>query len=128
MCIRDRGKPQRTGRGAKGSFHELWTLQWEPALAIAVIEASRWGNTVEDAASAKAVDQARAFTALPPLADLVHRVLLADLPTAIAPVTQALEDLAAVASDLVQLLGAIPPLVTVARYGNVRQTDVGRCV
>ena len=119
------GKPQRTGRGAKGSFHELWTLQWEPALAIAVIEASRWGNTVEDAASAKAVDQARALTALPPLADLVHRVLLADLPTAIAPVTQALEDLAAVASDLVQLLGAIPPLVTVARYGNVRQTDVG---
>ena len=52
-------------------------------------------------------------------------MLLADLPTAIAPVTQALEDLAAVASDLVQLLGAIPPLVTVARYGNVRQTDVG---
>lgn len=119
------GKPQRTGRSAKGSFHEIWMLQWEPALAMAVIEASRWGNTIADAASAKAVDQARAFTTLPPLAALVHQVLLADLPTAIAPVTQALEDLAAVASDLGQLLGAIPPLVTVARYGNVRQTDVG---
>ncbi len=119
------GKPQRTGRSAKGSFHEIWTLQWEPALAIAVIEASRWGNTVEDAASAKAVDQARTLTALPPLAALVNQVLLADLQSAIAPVTQALDDLAAVASDLVQLLGAIPPLVHIARYGNVRQTDVG---
>ena len=115
----------RTGRGAKGSFHELWTLQWQPELAIAVIEASRWGNTVADAATAKAVDQARAATVLPPLAELVNQVLLADLQDAIGPVTQALEDLAAVASDLVQLLGAIPPLVNVARYGNVRQTDVG---
>lgn len=115
----------RTGRGAKGSFHELWTLQWRPELAMAVIEASRWGNTVADAATAKAIDQSRASTALPPLAELVNQVLLADLQDAIGPATQALEDLAAVASDLVQLLGAIPPLVNVARYGNVRQTDVG---
>lgn len=119
------GTPGRTGRGAKGSFHELWTLQWQPELAIAVIAASRWGNTVADAATAKAVDQAHAATTLPPLAELVNQVLLADLQDAIGPVTQALEDLAAIASDLVQLLGAIPPLVNVARYGNVRQTDVG---
>jgi len=119
------GVPERTGRGAKGSFHELWTLQWQPELAMAVIEASRWGNTVAEAATAKAVDQARMLTALPPLAALVNQVLLADLQDAIGPVTQALEDLAAVASDLVQLLGAIPPLVNVARYGNVRQTDIG---
>jgi len=119
------GTPGRTGRSAKGSFHELWTLQWRPELAMAVIEASRWGNTVADAATAKAIDQSRAATALPPLAELVNQVLLADLQDAIGPVTQALEDLAAVASDLVQLLGAIPPLVNVVRYGNVRQTDVG---
>ena len=119
------GRVQQTGRSAKGSFHELWTLQWQPELAMAVIAASRWGNTVADAATAKAVDQARTLTALPPLAALVNQVLLADLQTAIGPVTQALEDLAAIASDLVQVLGAIPPLVNVARYGNVRQTDVG---
>ncbi|MFT3735207.1 MAG: DUF5682 family protein [Rhodocyclaceae bacterium] len=55
----------------------------------------------------------------------MNQVLLADLQAAIAPVTQALEDLAAVSSDVQQLLAAIPPLANVARYGNVRQTDAG---
>lgn len=121
----DWGALSRAGRSAKGSFHELWDLQWEPKLALAVIDASRWGNTVAEAASARAVDQARAAEALPVLSELVNQVLLADLQSAIAPVTQALEDLAAVASDVLQLLAAIPPLANVARYGNVRQTDAG---
>lgn len=119
------GALNKAGRSAKGSFHELWTLQWEPQLAVAVIDASRWGNTVAEAAGARAVDQARGAASLPALSELVNRVLLADLSAAIGPVTQALEDLAAVASDVQQLLAAIGPLANVARYGNVRQTDVG---
>lgn len=115
----------QAGRSAKGSFHELWALQWEPKLALSVIEASRWGNTVAEAAAARAVDRARSARALPELAELVNQVLLADLHEAIAPVTQALENLAAVASDVLQLLATIPPLANVARYGNVRQTDAG---
>lgn len=121
----DWGSLSKTGRSAKGSFHELWTLQWNPELAVAVIDASRWGNSVREAAAAKAVESARAAQALPELSGLVNQVLLADLQEAIAPVAQALEDLAAVSSDVQQLLAAIPPLASVARYGNVRQTDVG---
>ncbi|GAA5166327.1 DUF5682 family protein [Viridibacterium curvum] len=119
------GSVTQAGRSAKGSFHEVWHLSWEPELAIAVINASRWGNTVEEAASARAIDKARSAEALPELSELVNQVLLADLQSAIAPVTQALEDLAAVSSDVLQLLAAIPPLANVARYGNVRQTDAG---
>jgi hypothetical protein len=118
------GELNKTGRSAKGSFHELWTLQWDPELAIAVINASRWGNSVREAASAKAVDRARAAETLPELSGLVNQVLLSDLQEAIGPVTLALENLAAVSSDIQQLLAAIPPLANVARYGNVRQTDV----
>jgi hypothetical protein len=117
------GVLNQSGRSAKGSFHELWALQWDPDLVMAVIDASRWGNSVREAAAAKAVDRARAAQALPELSELVNQVLLSDLQEAIAPVTQALEDLAAVASDVQQLLAAIPPLANVARYGNVRQTD-----
>ncbi len=124
----DWGTLAKTGRSAKGSFHELWNLQWEPSLAISVIEASRWGNTVEDAAAARAVDRARSAELLPELSELVNSVLLADLQLAIAPVTHALENLAAVSSDVLQLLAAIPPLANVARYGNVRQTDAGMVV
>lgn len=119
------GALTQAGRSNKGSFHEVWNLQWEPALAIAVIDASRWGNTVEEAAAACAIDKARSAEALSELSELMNQVLLADLQSAIAPVTQALEDLAAVSSDVLQLLAAIPPLANVARYGNVRQTDAG---
>lgn len=120
----DWGDLNKTGKSAKGTFHELWTLQWQPELVLAVITASRWGNTVEGAATAKAVDRAQAAQSLPELSELVNQTLLADLQAAIAPVTQALENLAAVASDVAQLLAAIPPLTHIVRYGNVRNTDV----
>lgn len=121
----DWGRLQRQRQQVKGSFHELWQLQWEPAMAVAVIDASRWGNTVAEAASAIAVDRAGQSPALPELAALIQQVLLADLPPAIAAVGRALENQAAVVSDVGQLLATIPPLANVARYGNVRQTDAG---
>lgn len=121
----DWGRLQRQRRQVKGSFHELWQLQWEPAMTVAVIDASRWGNTVIEAAVAIAVDRAGKSHALPELAALIQQVLLADLPPAIAAVGRALENQAAVVSDVGQLLAAIPPLAHVARYGNVRQTDAG---
>ena len=118
------GALNRTGHSAKGSFHEIWTLQWEPELALAIIDASRWGNTLGDAATHKAVHEAQQSQSLPQLSELVQKVLLADLQAAIAPVTRALENLSALASDVAQLLAAIPPLSQIARYGNVRNTDV----
>lgn len=117
------GEVRGTGRSSKGTFHEVWQLQWQPEFAIHIIEASRWGSTIQDAATAKAIEEAAEATHLPDLSALVDRVLLANLPAAVQPVTQALENLAAVAGDTSQLLEAIPPLANVFRYGNVRQTD-----
>lgn len=119
------GEPTRSGVSAKGTFHEVWALQWQPELAVAVIEASQWGSTVEDAAGACAVAGAQAAQSLAALSELVDNVLLAHLPHAVAPVTQALEDLASLATDVAQLLDAVPALTRIARYGNVRQTDSG---
>ena len=119
------GEQTRGVVSAKGTFHEIWSLQWQPELAVAVIEASQWGCIVEDAASACAVDRAQAAESLPVLSELVDKVLLAHLPQAVAPVTRALEDLVSVATDVAQLLEAVPALTRIARYGNVRQTDSG---
>ena len=116
---------QRTGRSVKGTFHEVWTLQWEPRHALSIIEASRWGNSVEEAATRRVIDAAEHADTLPALCELVDRLLLADLQAAIVPVTRRLEDQAAVAGDVPQMLGAIPPLTSILRYGNVRQTDSG---
>lgn len=117
------GEIRGTGHSAKGSFHEIWQLRWQPEFAVNLIEASRWGQSIRDAATALAIDEAQGARSLPDLSALVDRVLLANLPHAIGPVTQALENMAALAGDTSQLLGAIPPLANIYRYGNVRQTD-----
>jgi hypothetical protein len=118
------GALNKTGRSAKGSFHEIWTLQWEPKFALDIINASRWGNSVSNAASTKVIDAAQQSQSLAEISQLMNSVLLADLTHAIKPVSHALENLAATSSDILQLLAAIPPLVQIARYGNVRNTDV----
>lgn len=111
-------------RNAKGTFHELWEMQWVPELPIAVIAASRWGNTILEAATAKAVELSGEADLLR-LAELVNDILFADLPDAVGHATRMLEEKAATANDVGQLLEAIPPLAAIARYGNVRQTDAG---
>ena len=115
------GTPARGGQ-SKGTFHELWTLEWEPRLLVSVINAGRWGNTVEEAASVRVPELAEQAD-LPELARLVDTALSANLPGALQGLIRALEDLAAVTTDAVQLLRAVPELVRVARYGDVRGTD-----
>ena len=109
----------------KGTFKENWRLQWRPELAVAVIEANLWGNTVLDAASARARDLAQRGEQLSQLTELVEQTLLAELPDAIGEVMERLQNVAALTSDIPHLMDSLPPLVRVLRYGNVRQTDAG---
>ena len=118
------GEPQLASR-KKGTFHELWRLQWQPEFAVSLIEAGIWGNTIHDAAAAVARDAADKATELPALTDLLDQVLLSDLPDACNAVMERLQAVAAVASDVAHLMAALPPLANVLRYGNVRQTDTG---
>jgi len=109
--------------GKMGTFHELWRLQWQPDFAVAIIEASRWGNTVHDAAAEFARDAADNARNLETLTTLLDRVLYADLPDAAFHVMSCLQAMAAVAGDVPSLMTALPPLANIVRYGNVRQTD-----
>src|SRR5262245_59099145 len=97
------GDLQRSG-GGKGTFHELWRVQWQPELSVALIEAGAWGNTIADATAAYVRDAADKAADLPALTKLVDHALLADLPVAIAHLMQRLQDEAAVASDIAHLL------------------------
>ncbi|WP_431259063.1 DUF5682 family protein [Roseateles chitinivorans] len=117
------GEIARTGKSSRGTFHEIWTLQWQPEFALRVIEASRWGPSVAQAATSAVAERCGQSANLAALAELVDRVLLADLPEAVTIASGALQDHAAVTGDADQLLGALPPLANVFRYGNVRQTD-----
>ncbi|ENB7696318.1 hypothetical protein ABIN28_002284 [Escherichia coli] len=119
------GRLAGQGNNSKGTFHEVWSLRWEPALAMNIITASRWGNSIEQASSRYAIVRAQYASTLPELAKLIQQVLLADLQAAIAPIANTLESLAATQGNIEQLLEALAPLVAIVRYGNVRQTDSG---
>jgi hypothetical protein len=111
--------------GGRGTFHELWQLRWKPEFAIALIEASRYGHTVQQAAAALLAERSASGTVgLSALIALLEDALFADLSEAIGVLVAAIENRAALAADVLQLLQALPPLVSVHRYGNVRDTDV----
>ncbi|MFG2226874.1 DUF5682 family protein [Streptomyces sp. NPDC048644] len=110
-------------RGSTGTFRETWRLCWEPELSVRVAEAGIWGTTVLSAATAKAVSDAGAATALADVTVLAENCLLAGLPEALPEVMRALADRAALDADVGRLAQALPALVRSVRYGDVRGTD-----
>ncbi|MFO1371966.1 MAG: DUF5682 family protein [Candidatus Competibacteraceae bacterium] len=115
------GRTERAN--GKGTFKENWRLQWQPELAVAVIEANLWGGTVLDAATARVHDRVKRNEQLSQLTELVEQTLLAELPGAIGEVMKRLQNVAALTDDIPHLLDSLPPLARVLRYGSVRQTD-----
>ncbi|MFJ2576393.1 DUF5682 family protein [Kitasatospora aureofaciens] len=124
----DWGVPARSAVASTGTFRETWRLCWQPEYAVRIAEAAQWGTTVEEAAVAKAIAKATSTaraTELAELTALVETCLLAGLPAALPAVMRVLADLAALATDVAHLAGALPALVRALRYGDVRGTDHG---
>jgi hypothetical protein len=107
----------------KGTFKEQWQLKWEPEYSIRIIEKGNWGNTLEEAVSNFVASEANESASLDVVCGLLEKVIPADLPRATEVLIHQIDNLAAATSDVIQLLQALPPLVSVSRYGNVRQTD-----
>lgn len=108
---------------SKGTFKEQWRLQWNPEFSIDIIEKGNWGNTVEEAAASYVSDTAKKATSLLQVSTLLQNTLPAELHKAVEVLIQQLNNLAAASGDVLQLMEAVPPLVSVSRYGNVRRTD-----
>ncbi len=115
------GKGERST--SRGTFKEVWRLVWRPELAVAVIEAAVWGNTVGDAAVARANRLTSDAQDLPAIAALLGQLLVADVPETTRLAIARLDALAAVSSDFAQLCSALPPVARTLRYGDVRGTD-----
>lgn len=109
----------------KGTFKESWTLQWDPAFNIDIIEKGTWGNTVDEAASKYVTHNAGTSNELRVVCALLEQSIPADLPAAVENLINSINNLAATSDDVVQLMEVIPALVSVTRYGNVRKTDAG---
>jgi hypothetical protein len=119
----DWGRVQPPPPGMLGTFHEIWLWRWRPESVLHIIEAGVYGNTLVEAAAARAVERAQMTADLGRTAALVELVLLADLQAAIPPLVALLGARSAESTDVSQMLGALPPLASTLRYGDVRRTD-----
>lgn len=108
------------------TFHELWKSRWQVGFPVRLIEMNVWGNTVEDATTARVCRLANDATELPQLTTLLDGAILAALPQAIDFVLSCLQGQAAVSADVRHMMDALPPLAKVARYGDVRATPTER--
>lgn len=114
------GRPERTGR-VLGTFHELWTIRWNPEFSIVLVERSIWGNTLVTACTGYLQRQAAEVRDLPSLSALLQRSVFADLPEAVDALLGTIRSRAS-GADVLDMLSALNPLVEVARYGDVRGT------
>jgi hypothetical protein len=108
----------------RGTFREIWRLAWAPELSVKLAEALIYGITIEQAAAGSATARAAANGQISDLAELVRRCLLADLPDAAERCIAKLQAAAVGAVDVTKLMRAVPPLVSILRYGTARKMPV----
>ena len=109
------------GQAGRGTFREVWFLQWQPEHAVALSEAVVYGPTVELASTAFATARAAELSNAEELAELVRLCLLANLPGAVKLAVQQLQSIAATSAEVSSLMAVLPPLAEILRYGTARK-------
>ncbi len=107
----------------KGTFKERWSLYHKPEQIVDLIERAIWGNTLEEAVQKYLSRQMAELQHIPELTHLLNRVIPAHLPTLVDAMTAQLDRLSAASTDIVEMMEAVPDLVSIVRYGNVRNLD-----
>lgn len=110
----------------KGTFKEQWTLYHKPEQIIDIIERAIWGNTVMEATQKYLQATMEEICHIPELTALLNGVLPADLPALVETMTVRLDALSAASTDILEMMEAIPGLVNIVRYGNVRNLDFSK--
>lgn len=114
---------QKSAVSGKGTFKEQWRLQWDPAFSVDIIEKGNWGNTVEEAAANFVIHTAQQANHLAMVCAMLENTIPAEIPRGIEVLINRVNNLAAASGDVMQLMEVIPSLVSISRYGNVRNTD-----
>lgn len=117
-------KPERAD--GKGTFKEKWSLYHKPEQIVSIIERAVWGNTVEEAVQKYISDRMTGITRIPELTGLLDRVIPANLPELVDAMTIRLDRLSAASTDIVEMMEAVPDLVNIVRYGDVRNLDFSK--
>ena len=109
------GQASRSRGIQQGTFTEIWKLQWQPSYTVKVITSSMWGNTLHGAVHNWVLDQIEKTESLKPLTELLDQLIQADMPDTLVDVLNLLDNRAAVTSDVLHLMQAIPALARIIR-------------
>jgi hypothetical protein len=107
-------------QAGRGTFREVWIIEWEPWYSVSLAAALVYGVTIEQAAANSTLKKAGETTSITDLAALIQSALVADLPETATLCIQQLQAVAVSSSDITDLMKAISPLVRVLRYGTAR--------
>ena len=108
-------------QAGRGTFREVWVIEWEPFYSVSLAEALVYGVTIEQAAANATLKKAGETTSITRLAYLIQSALVADLPETAASCIEQLQSVAVSSSDITDLMKAVSPLVRVLRYGTARR-------
>ncbi len=111
----------RDAQAGRGTFREVWVIEWEPSYSVSLAAALVYGVTIEQAAANATVKKAYETTSITELAGLIQSALVADLPETAASCILQFQSVAVSSSDLTDLMNAVSPLVRVLRYGTARR-------
>ena len=114
-------EPRADERRSRGTFRETWKLAWRPEFEVAIVDASRFGSTLEEAASNMAVARQTTMTTIAEIVGLVERAIPAELnDSAMGKIYRRLSAEVALSNDVLDAVSAIPGLARTLRYGSVR--------
>ncbi len=114
----------RTHNRTKGTFKESWITEWSPDLMVNLIDKAFLGNTIEVAAKAIVLGKCSETNKISEVARLIQLSIPSALFENINILLDKINDLSAISADIVDLMSAIPQLVDVSRYGDVRKSDL----
>ena len=108
-------------QAGRGTFREVWVIEWAPGYSVSLAEALVYGVTIEQAAANATLKKAQETTSITDLASLIQSALVADLSETAASCIEQLQAVAVNSTDITDLMRAVYPLVRVLRYGTARR-------
>lgn len=108
----------------KGSFKEIWQLNWDPIFTIHIIEAGKWGNSIYKAALGKLKEDAAHANHLGEVVVLVNVALKAGFEEVIEYLAERMTTLLSETEDCLILMESLPPFINMLEFGDVRKTNL----
>lgn len=123
LCLMEIFWAKEKDVSGNGTFKELWLLKHNPENIVKIIENAIWGNTLAEAAKNFAINKTNKASEISQLTKLLREILAANLSDVTPIITSKLDKISVSSSDIEQMMKAVPDLVWIVKYGDVRKLD-----